>query len=139
MSVSHQGGCRCGAVRFSTSTDPFFTSYCHCDDCRRACGAPVVAFAGFRNDEITWRADGYSTFERSPVERLFCETCGAPIGYRDARLEGRTYFYSAAMDEPNRFAPTRHAYAGEQLSWLELSDDLPRFPATTEPREGIGA
>lgn len=130
----HNGGCRCGAVSFVANAEPHFTSYCHCGDCRRATGAPVVAFVGFMRDEIEWQADGFRTYGDYPVARLFCPDCGAPIGYRDERLADRIYFYTAAMAEPERFAPTRHAYAGEQLSWLQLADDLPRKAATTVER-----
>ena len=36
------GGCLCGATRYEIDTKPRFTSYCHCEDCRKANGAPVV-------------------------------------------------------------------------------------------------
>jgi hypothetical protein len=130
----NEGGCRCGQVRFAASADPFFTSYCHCRDCQRATGAPVAAFVGFHDDQVTWSSGKVAAYGEPPVERLFCAECGAPIGYRDARLPGRTYFYTAAMNSPEDFPPSQHAFAGEQLSWLELTDDLPRHDATSEPR-----
>ena len=34
------------------------------------------------------------------------------------------------MDEPENFPPKAHTFAGEQLSWLSLHDDLPRFEKT---------
>ena len=138
MSVSHQGGCRCGKIRFEATSDPVFTSYCHCSDCRRATGAPVAAYVGFDKQSVQWSGTP-STYGSPPVERLFCSTCGAPLGYRDARIADRFYFLTGAMDDPEAYPPAKHGYAGEQLTWLELSDDLPRFPATSEPREGVGA
>ena len=134
MTVSHEGGCRCGAVRFSANAEPHFTSYCHCEDCRRSTGAPVAAFVGFYRSEVDWSADATASYSRPPATRLFCPQCGAPIGYRDDRLPDRIYFYTGAMDEPERFAPAQHAYAGEQLPWLALADDLPRQQATTVRR-----
>ena len=38
---THTGGCRCGAVRFEASGEPFCATYCHCSDCRTAPGAPA--------------------------------------------------------------------------------------------------
>lgn len=135
-SSNHRGHCRCGAVAFTARAEPHFTSYCHCEDCRRATGAPVAAFVGFMRDEIEWDRDGFATFGQPLVARLFCPQCGAPIGYCDERLPDRIYFYTTAMAEPERFPPTQHAYTGEQLPWLELADDLPRNAATTVQRPG---
>ncbi len=133
MSVSHQGGCRCGKIRFEAVSDPVFTSYCHCDDCRRATGAPVAAYVGFDKQSVQWTGRP-STYGSPPVERLFCSACGAPLGYRDARIADRIYFLTGAMDDPEAYPPAKHGYAGKQLPWLKLDDDLPRFAATTEPR-----
>ena len=50
----HSGGCRCGAgARSKRSGEPLSVGYCHCSDCRRATGAPVSAFVGFRADEVS--------------------------------------------------------------------------------------
>jgi len=37
------GGCLCGAVRYETTMKPFKVSYCHCESCRKATAAPVLA------------------------------------------------------------------------------------------------
>ena len=47
------GGCLCGHVRYEADGAPFHETICHCSMCRRAAGAPMVAWfsvprAGFR-------------------------------------------------------------------------------------------
>lgn len=133
--MSHiKGQCRCGAVRFAASTQPHTSSYCHCADCRRSTGGPVAAFVGFNETEVEWQAEGHAAWANPPVERLFCPNCGSPVGYRDDRLAGRIYFYTGILDAPEEFPPTIHAYAPQQLPWLELTDDLPRMDATSVDR-----
>ena len=127
------GSCRCGAIRFSASAPPHFSGYCHCDDCRRATGAPVAAFVGFREGEVTWTGEP-AAYGAPPVSRLFCRDCGAPLGYRDARLDDRVYLYTAALDRPQDHPPQSHSYSGERLPWLRLADDLPGHPGTSVPR-----
>ncbi|WP_114388867.1 GFA family protein [Notoacmeibacter marinus] len=134
MTSVANGRCRCGAVSFELTAEPHFTSYCHCEDCRRATGAPVVAFVGVHDSEIVWRGEPSGRYGEPPVTRFFCDTCGSPIGYRDARLDGRTYFYTAVLDTPDRFAPTVHAFYPERIVWLDLHDDLPRHDRTTIDR-----
>lgn len=138
MSAIHTGGCRCGKVRFECRAEPHFSSYCHCEDCRRATGAPVLAYVGFRDAEIDWSSDESRSYGARPVSRFFCPHCGSPLGYRDDRLAGRTYFYTGIMDEPERFPPAIHAYSDQQLRWLKLHDDLPRVDKTSVERPSAG-
>lgn len=130
----HSGRCRCGAVRFGFDAAPSFASYCHCDDCRRATGAPVTAFVGVRASAVTWRGAPPARFANGPVKRWFCATCGSPLGYHDDRVPERSYFYTGAMDRPADYPPTHHAFGGDRLPWFHLADDLPRHETTSVPR-----
>ncbi|WP_027053778.1 GFA family protein [Mesorhizobium erdmanii] len=134
MTAPHAGGCRCGAVRFEASAEPHHVSYCHCGDCRRASGAPVSAFVGFPVDKVMFTGKSLKMYENGPVTRSFCAICGSPIAYVDDRLEDDIYFMLGAMDMPAAFTPTQHAYVGEQLPFLHMSDDLPRHLKTSVTR-----
>lgn len=122
----HSGSCRCGLISTEANADPFWRSYCHCRDCRKQTGAPVMAFVAFRDDELTWHGEP-KTWRAGGVERRFCEHCGSQIGYRDDKLPGETYLSLGFMDEPERYAPTMHAFEKRRLPFLQISDDLPRF------------
>ncbi len=130
----HTGSCRCGAVRFEASADPDHVSYCHCADCRKATGAPVSAFVGFMADEVTITGDVLRTFDNGAVTRSFCGVCGSPVAYADARIGERLYFMLGAMDAPEKYKPTLHAYVREQLPYLHMPDGLPRHLKTSVPR-----
>ena len=136
--VLHTGGCRCGAVRFEASAEPDHVSYCHCGDCRKATGAPVSAFVGFMADEVTVTGDALKSFDNGPVTRSFCGTCGSPIAYADERIGDRLYFMLGAMDAPQNYKPTLHAYVREQLPFVHMQDGLPRHPGTSVPRPDDG-
>src|SRR5690606_6087422 len=131
---NHTGSCRCGAGRFEASAAPHHVSYCHCADCRKATGAPVSAFVGFMADEVTITGDALRSFDNGAVTRSFCGTCGSPISYVDARMGDRLYFMLGAMDAPQNYKPTLHAYVREQLPYLHMPDGLPRHLKTSEPR-----
>ena len=34
-----EGGCLCGAIRYTTNSDPMLVMHCHCKFCQRATGA----------------------------------------------------------------------------------------------------
>jgi hypothetical protein len=138
MTALHTGGCRCGQVRFEASADPHHVSYCHCSDCRKATGAPVSAFVGFREDEVRFEGKTPKTYDNGPVSRGFCANCGSPLFYVDRRLEARVYFMLGAMDHPGYYKPTLHAYVREQLPFLHMPDGLPRHLKTSVPRPTDG-
>lgn len=48
-----KGGCHCGAVRYETSGEPITHALCHCSDCRRHAGAPMVGWAMFQEGQLT--------------------------------------------------------------------------------------
>jgi hypothetical protein len=132
----HTGSCRCGAVQFAVSAEPFHISYCHCMDCRKASGAPVSAFVGFASDQVAIEGDTLTVFQNGPVKRSFCNRCGTPIAYVDDRLENQTYFTLGAMDSPASYKPTHHSNVRSQLAYLHMPDGLPRHPGTSVPRPG---
>lgn len=126
MSDLHTGGCRCGAIRFEAAAEPEHISYCHCADCRRATGAPVSAFVGFPAGAVSLLGDAPTTFENGTVTRIFCGVCGSPIAYVDSRIGETSYFMLGAMDTPQNYKPTLHAYVSQQLPFLHMPDGLPR-------------
>jgi hypothetical protein len=130
----HTGSCRCGAVRFEASAEPHHVSYCHCGDCRKATGAPVSAFVGFMAGDVSLTGDMLRSYDNGPVTRSFCGACGTPIAYADERIGDRLYFMLGAMDAPENYKPTLHAYVGEQLPYVHMTDGLPRHPRTSVPR-----
>ena len=63
MSVPFEGGCLCGAVRYTCNAEPVFAGHCHCVDCRRSSG---TGHSGL--DPFPWTPDQLG--ERSPRCRL---------------------------------------------------------------------
>jgi hypothetical protein len=38
------GGCHCGAIRYQAEGEALTHALCHCTDCRRHAGAPIVGW-----------------------------------------------------------------------------------------------
>jgi hypothetical protein len=131
MSEVYQGGCLCGAVRFSAKGAPNWVAHCHCADCRGVTGAPFTTFAGYDEDAVSFEAEDQSPAElkthlSSPgSRRQFCADCGTPLSYASQRWPGEIHLYLASFDTPDVFTPTRHGYLDHKLQWFSLTDNLP--------------
>lgn len=122
------GGCQCGAVRYSAVGSPEHHALCHCADCRKSAGAPMVGWIAFPEDALS--VEGRPTrFESSPgVTREFCGTCGTGLFYRNpAMLPGIVDVQSATLDDPAASPPQAEIMACERLVWMDEVGGLPRF------------
>ena len=122
-----KGHCLCGQVSWSYSGESTWACYCHCDNCRRNCAAPVVAFIGVRLEDFQWTGNTPGTYNSSPgVNRFFCSTCGTPMAFQAEHYPGEIHVYAASLENPEDFKPDFHVHSSEKLSWLSLNDDLPK-------------
>lgn len=126
--MSTRGHCLCRAIAYEFDGDPKWVAYCHCDSCRRATSAPVTTYVGVGVDQFRFLQGEPAIYESSPgVRRYFCPRCGSPLAYSADRFPGEVHLHVGTLADPNRVAPRMHVFAGEQLAWFEIADDLRRF------------
>jgi hypothetical protein len=137
MSQSLEGGCHCGAVRYRVSGTPAHAALCHCTDCRRAAGAPVVHWAAFAEADVAL-LQGAPRDRRSSAgtTRSFCPDCGTGLFYRNPQaLPGLVDVQAATLDDPEALPPQCHVQTAERIGWMADIGALPafaRFPGAGE-------
>ena len=52
------------------------------------------------------------------------------MAFEAEHYPNKVHLYAASLENPEDFAPTFHVNAESRLSWLHLSDDLPRCEGT---------
>ncbi len=123
------GGCHCGAVRYEVSGDPAHVAICHCADCRKCSGAPMVSWAAFK--EEAFRVIQGAARERNSsgtAWRAFCGDCGTPLWFRNQEaLPGLVDIQSATLDDPDALRPQVQIQVAEQIGWMETAHELPKF------------
>ncbi len=123
------GACLCNAIAYEFWCDGGeVADYCHCRQCQKASGAPVLAwiqvapahFHVTRGQAKAYKSSAHST-------RWFCPDCGTPLYMTDNanRSVGITL---GTLDNPNAVHPTVHGWDSERLTWFQTTDDLPRYP-----------
>jgi hypothetical protein len=123
------GHCHCGAIRYELDGDPKWSALCHCQDCRRHAGAPVVGWSAFPESKLRIVQGKPKIYESSENgRRHFCAECGTGLFYFNAvNLPGIADVQIATLDDPNAVAPQIHVQTAERLAWMEGVQDLPAF------------
>ena len=129
--MTTRGFCLCRKTSWEFDGAATWACYCHCDDCRRNCSAPVVAWLGVPLAKFRWTGAAPKTLQSSPgVYRHFCDACGAPMGFEADHYPGGMHLYAASLQDPTDFKPTFHVNWQSKLPWLEMNDDLDKFNDT---------
>ena len=122
------GQCHCGAVRYEMPAETIHKALCHCSDCRRHSGAPMVAWGLVGKDQL--KIDGetkeYASSENG--RRHFCPPCGTALFYtNDVIFPGQIDVQTATLDGPDAIAPDAQIQMAERIGWMERLDQLPTF------------
>lgn len=126
------GRCLCGAVRYEVSAAPCKTSLCHCEDCRRASGSPVVAWTFFPTSTLHFVQGTPRTLHHEGRERTFCPGCGTPLTFFDPAIPSEFEVTTCSLDHPELApAPADHNWIVDRLPWLSVNEDIPAFDHNT--------
>lgn len=134
MSAAVTGRCFCGAVRYRLGALLYEPTFCHCESCRRAAGAHVVAWLTVATDDLDYTAGRGREYESSSgVWRSFCERCGTPLTYRCAVRAGEVDVTVGSLDAPGSVTPVDHIWMADAPPWDRPNDGLPLYPRRRMP------
>lgn len=124
-----QGGCHCGSVRYEASGEPLTHALCHCSDCRRHAGAPMVGWAMFLEGQVKTTKGSLKVYRSSEHGvREFCADCGTGLFYRNAQvLPGIVDIQTGTLDDPNALPARCHIQTAERISWMQNVHELSAF------------
>ena len=124
-----EGGCHCGAIRYRVEGEPIHAALCHCSDCRRHAGAPVVGWTLFPNDRFALmkgEAKVYASSEQG--RRHFCADCGTGLFYTNETIfPDQTDVQVATLDDPDALPVQAQIQTAERIGWMKDAHDLPAF------------
>jgi hypothetical protein len=117
-----EGGCFCGAIRYTFEGGDYPVASCHCSMCRKTSAAPFVtwvvvpasAFRYLQGEPETLRSSTHGT-------RYFCSSCGTPLVCVNATHPDIVDVTSCSLDAPEDYPPTLAVHKDTRLSWLDRS------------------
>jgi hypothetical protein len=118
--MDHEGGCRCGAVRYRVQGEPEVVGLCHCADCRKETGGLYLAYADWPigRFSVTGR---YETWKG----RSFCPVCGSRLFHLS---ETEAEILMGSLDAaPVGLRPSREIWVRRREPWLAPIEGAAQF------------
>lgn len=125
-----EGGCYCGALRYSTDGNAVFKAQCHCRECQYISGGGPNYFMMMPSDGFTYTKGTAATFQRAdlpnPVIRDFCPTCGTHIATRREDTPN-IIVKVGTLDDPAAYGgPSVAIYTVDLQPFHHIPDGLPQ-------------
>ena len=138
---SHEGGCRCGKVRFQVESEPLVTMACHCTGCQR------MTASAFSLSSL-YPANIFQITSGEPViggmhgadHHYFCPHC---MSWLFTRLNGADELVNVRatmMDDVESYEPFIETYTSEMLPWATTpaTHSFEKFPPMEMFRSLLG-
>jgi len=110
------------------SADAIHQALCHCTDCRRHSGAPMVAWGLVPEDQLKVEGETKAYASSEHGRRHFCPTCGTTLFYtNEVVFPGQTDVQICTLDDPDAIPPTAQIQVAERIGWMERAHELPAF------------
>jgi hypothetical protein len=121
------GRCLCRAVSYQCGAPVLPPCFCHCESCRRASGAHVVAWVTVNRETFSINGPVRTFASSPPVLRQFCGQCGTPLTYWNEELPGTIDIALTTLDKPDTMPPADHIWMEDALSWDRPADGRPQY------------
>lgn len=114
------GGCLCGQIRYELRAEPTHLVDCHCLDCRRASGAPLVTWGSVQKGDLVIVSGEVRHFTYAGRVRSFAGCCGTTLFFADSEVAPKIDVAIASLDQPDPYAPSRAIWVEDKLPWTIL-------------------
>jgi hypothetical protein len=110
------------------SSDTIHQALCHCADCRRHAGAPMVAWGLVRNEDLRIEGETKEYASSELGRRHFCPQCGTALFYTNEQIfPGQTDVQTATLDDPDAIVPQAQIQMADRIGWMDRLDQMPKF------------
>lgn len=123
------GGCLCGAVRYSSDVEPVAVVNCYCDTCKKNSGSTHSWNLMVPKGSVSFSGEPLKVFEDKSgasgetFERRFCGTCGSHVISGGEAYGDVEFIKAGTLDEGEWAEPALHIWMDEKIGWVYVPDD----------------
>jgi hypothetical protein len=140
MALILEGGCRCGASRYTLTVEAMPPVYCcHCHYCQSWSGSAFTQQAVVPAAALTATGPiveyAYDTDSGATSTHRCCGTCHSRLWNTNTRLPGYAVLRAGTLDASDMVAPRAHIWVKRKQPWIVIADDIPAFAENASPAE----
>ncbi len=141
QTVTMDGGCTCGAVRYRLKARPIVVHCCHCTWCQRETGSAFAVNAVIEAARV-------ELLQGEPMQTTLpslsgkgqalwrCAECGVTVWSNYAGAGPTIHFVRVGtLDDPSRVPPDIHIYTSTKQPWVALPAGVPAVPEFYKPAD----
>jgi len=127
----HEGGCLCGAVRYSLTGKLRQVVNCHCGQCLKTHGH-VAAYSGVARAGLeVIEGRGLTWYDSSAFARRgFCRFCGSSL-FWESPSQSHISVSAGTLDQPTGLRTIGEIFVADKSDYYELDERLPAFPGSS--------
>jgi hypothetical protein len=130
-SVTREGGCSCGAVRYRLTADSLFTHCCHCLNCQQQTGSAFVINLLIETDRVELLAGDPVAVDvprdDGSTQRIFrCPTCYVAV-FSQYTSPALRFVRAGTLDDPSGITPDVHIFTRSKVDWVTIPESTPAF------------
>lgn len=132
-----QGGCLCGAVRYTASAEPITTRACWCRVCQYFATGNASLNIVFAREAVavTGTTTDYASLadSGSHMHRHFCPACGVQVYSLVDERPHLIILRIGTLDDPSIAAPRGTIWTKSAPPWAKIDRELPCFEGQPPP------
>ena len=142
MTEPREGGCLCGAVRYTATGEPMRTNVCHCRFCQRVTGSTSAALVSFPLDAVQFRGEPMARYAHTSegsgksVFVHFCPRCGTTVTLTFERWPDARAIARGTLDDPNSVTIASHIWTDSAQTGIVLPAATDCFGAARTSLDG---
>jgi len=139
-----QGGCRCGAVRYTLALEALPLTYaCHCRDCQTWSGSAFSQQA-FMPEAVLKVSGPLVVYElTNPSGRIstqrMCGVCHTRVYNSNSARPGVVVVRAGTLDRSDELEVVAHLWVKRKQPWLNLPEGVAAWPEGAPPAELLQA
>jgi hypothetical protein len=133
-----EGGCRCGAVRYTLAIEAMPAVYCcHCRDCQSSSGSAFSQQAIVHSDAIAATGLLVTYDVHNPSGSIShqhsCGSCHTRIWNTNSARPGIAAVRGGTFDQSDALVPSVHIWVKRKQPWIVIADGVPVFDEAGDP------
>ena len=129
MSAPYLGNCLCGIVKFQLNTEPITCYACHCTDCQRRSGGPLLLSMWVARDSIEvleGNPEVVSSVALDGRERKskVCRACEIRLWAEPTNHPKLAILRPSTLEQSNEFPPIAHQFVRSAMPWFVFPRDV---------------